>query len=89
MTSTYIIFKDEQIIGYLKEEKQAMNAILTLSNDIVITLRQPGVRVYSEIRDSENKISIYTQEEGRYLDGFVYLKHVLTYRSVEEFPNHP
>jgi hypothetical protein len=83
----YIIFKDSEMKGYLKDENTARRAVSDLADHLIEELKTSSnvqeMRIFRENIDCG--IKIYTQVMGQYINGTVVMQHVLTWKSIPEY----
>lgn len=82
----YILFKNGEIEGFLSDENTVKRAVSDLADSLIEEEKRNSldkVRVYRE--NVEQGVRIYTQITGAYFDGTVSLKHVITWRPIQEY----
>jgi hypothetical protein len=82
----YILFKNGEIEGFLSDENTVKRAVSDLADSLVEEEKKNSVdkvRVFRENVDCG--VRIYTQLTGVYFDGNVNLKHVITWRPIQEY----
>jgi len=86
MNSIYIIFLNDEIKGYLSDKTTTIQRVNSLSEKLTEEERQKystQVRIVTEQKDGY--INIYAQQLGRYIDGFVELKHTIKWKELTEY----
>lgn len=83
----YIIFKNEELLGYLNSEEDAKTAISKLADTLITEIeeipRSDHIRIFRE--NITNGIRIYSQLLGVYINGSVILQHTLTWKEISEY----
>jgi hypothetical protein len=86
MANIYIIFQNDEITGYVRDEQNAKKAISNLADSLIETLKDSTtikVKIFRE--NIENGIKIYYQSQGQYFNGAVVLQHTLMYKPIPEY----
>lgn len=86
MSNIHIIFQNDDIKGYVKDEQNAKRAISELADSLIAELKDSThtkVKIFRE--NIENGIKIYNQAQGQYFNGTVILQHTLMYKPIPEY----
>lgn len=86
MANIYIIFQNDEITGYVRDEQNAKKAISDLADSLIETLKDSTtikVKIFRE--NIENGVKIYYQSQGQYFNGVVVLQHTLMYKPIPEY----
>ena len=86
MDNIYIVFQNDEITGYVKDEQNAKRTISDLADSLIDTLKQSTpikVKIFRE--NIENGVKIYYQSQGQYFNGAVVLQHTLMYKPIPEY----
>jgi len=84
----YIIFKNGEMKGYLKDEKTARDAVSKWADILTEEMKNVGdsdakMRVFRE--NTKNGIKIYKQVLGDYINGSVVLQYTIEYQYTPDF----
>lgn len=83
----YIIFLDGELKGYLNDESSTKKAVSNLADQLIEELKElpdsKDIRVFRENVDCG--IKIYSQSTGVYFNGYVSLRHTITWKSLPEY----
>jgi hypothetical protein len=85
MANIYIIFQNEEITGYVRDEQNAKRTISDLADSLIESLKQSTplkVKIFRE--NIENGINVYYQSQGQYFNGSVVLQYTLLYKPIPE-----
>lgn len=86
MENIYIIFQNDEITGYVKNEQNAKRSVSELSDSLIQTLKESTVQNVKIFRENiENGVKIYYQVQGQYFNGAVMLQHTLMYKPIPEY----
>jgi hypothetical protein len=86
MENIYIIFQNDEITGYVKDEQNAKRSVSELSDTLIQTLKESTVQNVKIFRENiENGVKIYYQAQGQYFNGAVVLQHTLMYKPIPEY----
>ncbi len=86
MENIYIIFQNDEITGYVKDEQNAKRTVSELSDSLIQTLKESTVQNVKIFRENiENGVKIYYQVQGQYFNGAVVLQHTLMYKPIPEY----
>lgn len=86
MENIHIIFQNNQIKGYVKDEHSAKKAVSELADTLISELREcSAVRVKIFRENIEDGVKIYNQAQGDYFNGSVILQHTLMYKPIPEY----
>ena len=86
MENIYIIFQNDEITGYVRDEQNAKRSVSELSDSLIQTLKEStvqNVKIFCE--NIENGVKIYYQVQGQYFNGAVMLQHTLMYKPIPEY----
>jgi hypothetical protein len=86
MSNIYIIFQNDEITGYVRDEQNAKKAISDRADSLIETLKDSTpikVKIFRE--NIENGVKIYYQSQGQYFNGSVVLQHTLMYKPIPEY----
>ena len=81
--SIYIISVDNQINGYLTDEKQLAICMAKLVDDLIAKIDRsvyPETKIFTE--KLENGCKIYRQNIGKYFNGIVECIHHITFQQI-------
>ena len=87
MTDKYIIFLNDEIKGYLNTEEETKKKVYELSDYLEnheLKVTNVPIRILKETIDNCG-INIYTQIIGNYINGSLYLKHVIKWKCVKQY----
>ena len=86
MENIYIIFQNDEITGYVRDEQNAKRSVSELSDSLIQTLKESTVQNVKIFRENiENGVKIYYQVQGQYFNGTVTLQHTLMYKPIPEY----
>ena len=86
MENIYIIFQNNEITGYVKDEQNAKRSVSELADSLIQTLKESTLQNVKIFRENiENGVKIYYQAQGQYFNGSVVLQHTLMYKPIPEY----
>jgi hypothetical protein len=84
--SKCIIFLDGEILGYLDDEIYAKKAVSDLADKLIENIKTTSsVNQRISRENIDTGIKVYTQNIGTFMEGFVYLKHVITWKIITKY----
>lgn len=85
----YILFKNNEMLGYLDSETEVKQAISDLADSIIANLSNSDTPTTEKTRifreNIESGINIYTQVLGAFINGAVYLQDVLYWKQISQY----
>lgn len=86
MANIYIIFQNDEITGYVRDEQNAKKTVSELADSLIETFKETTLQKVKIFRENiENGVKIYYQVQGQYFNGTVVLQHTLMYKPIPEY----